>query len=106
MTYYEISKTDGGVQYYKQVDKFPNGFTSWQETHFEIARFITSYDEDNGGTIGLVAIMQGIGGLYELAEDWTDEFEQLNKDRDWDGEFYDVINEFCNLKNKPNESND
>ena len=76
---------------------FPNGFTSWAETHFEIVRFISNYDEDEGGLIGLTAVMQGIGGIYELAVEWADEFEELNKDRDdWDGEWFDKIELFCN----------
>jgi len=103
MTYYETKQAENGHNYFAIADRFPNGFTSWQETHFEIARFISSYDEDGGGLIGLTAVMQGIGGMYELAEDWTDEFEELNKNRDdWDGEFFDEIESFCNQKNKPN----
>jgi mevalonate pyrophosphate decarboxylase len=83
---------------------FPNGFTSWQETHFEIVSYISRQDED--GVVGFTALMGGTGALYELAEDWTDEFERLNQDKGWDGEFFDEIELFCNQKNKPNEGKD
>lgn len=79
---------------------FPNGFTSWAETHFEIVRFISQHELDESGTIGLIVATQGTGGLYELAEDWADEFEKMNEYGKWDGEFYDEIEAFCNLKNK------
>jgi hypothetical protein len=50
--------------------------------------------------------MGGTGAVYELAEEWTDEFEELNQDRDdWDGEWFDKIESFCNSKNKPNNTN-
>lgn len=81
---------------------FPNGFSSWQETHFEIVRAITellindSIDEKN--PIYFIFNIQGTGGLYEIAEDWTDEFEKINEGRDWDGEFFDDIETFINLK--------
>ena len=41
---------------------------------------------------------QGTGGMYELAEELTDEFEKLNADREWDGEFFDEIEEFITSK--------
>jgi hypothetical protein len=35
-----------------------------------------------------------------LANDLTDEFELLNKDREWDGEFFDEIERFLDEKFK------
>jgi hypothetical protein len=46
-----------------------------------------------------VEYSQGTGGIYELAEQWTDEFENLHLDQEWDGEFFDEIEKFCNSKN-------
>ena len=87
----------------KSTKNFPNGFTSWQETHFEIVSAInTEYSKDEPS--GLVAERhseQGHGGLYELAEELTDEFELLNKGRVWDGEFFDEIEEFLSEKLYP-----
>lgn len=41
---------------------------------------------------------KGTGGLYELAESWTDEFEKQNEGREWDGEFFDEVNSFLETK--------
>lgn len=81
--------------------KFINGFISWQETHFEVVDFITTIrvQDTLTGVIAERQESQGTGGLYELAEEWTDEFEILNKGREWDGEFFDEIEEFCKNKN-------
>lgn len=75
---------------------FPNGFASWQETHFEVVAVIAvklSKDVIPSSLAGLY-FAQGIGGMYELAEELTDKFEKLNKGREWDGEFADEIYEF------------
>lgn len=84
--------------------QFENGFASWQETHFEVVDYITSIRRADKitGLIAKVQESQGTGGLYELAEKWTNEFELLNKDRVWDGEFYDEIENFCKTKNNEN----
>lgn len=75
---------------------FPNGFTSWQETHFEVVSQI-SYISILDNPYGVVAQRleeSGTGGLYELAEELTDKFEKENEGRCWDGEFFDEIEEF------------
>jgi hypothetical protein len=84
---------------------FINGFTSWQETHFEVVDFIVTVRntlEHNNCVIWKVQEGQGTGGLWELAETWTNEFEKLNEGREWDGEFFDEIEEFCRRKNSYN----
>lgn len=47
---------------------------------------------------------QGIGGLYELARELTDEFESIHKGKNWDGNYFDEIEIFLNNK-KQIESN-
>jgi hypothetical protein len=73
---------------------------SWIETHHEIVSAIAiSLYLDEPDTIFINRREeQGTGGLYELAEELTDEFELLNKDREWDGEFFDEIEEFIQSK--------
>ncbi len=85
-----------------ETKEFINGFTSWQETHFEIVDFITTIRSADKltGVIAEVQERQGTGGLWELAETWTNEFEKINEGREWDGEFYDEIEEFCATKDK------
>jgi hypothetical protein len=76
--------------------RFPNGFASWQETHFNVVSIIAV----NLSKVFVPAslsnryLAQGIGGMYELAEELTDKFEKLNKGREWDGEFAEEIDEF------------
>lgn len=89
----------------KSQIKFPNGFTSWMETHHEVVTFIAEQRvkvsvSDN--EINETADMHGTTGLYRLAEEWTDEFEDKFNDHDWsEGEnFFDEIETFLNNKLK------
>lgn len=86
---------------------FTNGFASWQETHFEVVCEIRRiWGDDNfeyknfGGVVLERYEAQGTGGLYELAQELTDEFELLNKDREWNGEFFCEIEGFLKEKLK------
>lgn len=77
--------------------RFPNGFASWQETHYEVVSFMAL--ELQRDFVRLKVLLkrheaQGTGGMYELAEELTDKFEKMNKDRFWDGEFFDEIENF------------
>jgi hypothetical protein len=80
---------------------FPNGFSSWQETHFEIVQAITLEHIQDKRT-GLVAYRheaQGIGGLYELAEELTDEFEAIHEGETWeDMGFFETLENFIDEK--------
>ena len=77
---------------------FPNGFTSWCETHFEICANIGIALANSSpflpDRLEKVHQEKGHGGMYELAEELTDKFEEKYKDREWDGDFFDTIEEF------------
>jgi hypothetical protein len=78
---------------------FPNGFDSWQETHFDVVSNIAdAISEDGENVVTNTAETKGHGGLYELAEDWTNEFELINKGADWDGEYTDQLDTFISSK--------
>lgn len=84
-------------------EKFPNGITSYLETFYEVVnKFNLSWDSDlfcyNSDKLTFLYDNDGIGALYTYAEELTDEFELLNKDRKWNGEFFEEINEFLNNK--------
>jgi len=79
---------------------FPNGFTSWHETHFEICFYLSNTQDIEGSMANTVQTQSGRGGLYELSQALTDEFEAKHKDREWDGEFFDEIDEFLLSKNR------
>ncbi len=78
---------------------FPNGFTSWMEAHHEIVKEIHL----NGNSPLITEIMetQGTGGLFELSEALTDEFEKKYEGHIWDGEWYETIEAF--FKEKSNK---
>jgi hypothetical protein len=74
--------------------------SSWTETHFEVVSAITKSLESGPASKKILEVVeqQGTGGLYELAETLTNEFESLHADRQWDGEFYDEIAVFLKEK--------
>jgi hypothetical protein len=78
--------------------QFPNGFTSWQETHYEVVSFLTlALEREHDlfyNMLGELVSNKGIGHLYELAEGLTDMFEGLNCGREWDGEFFEELESF------------
>jgi hypothetical protein len=82
---------------------FPNGFTSWIETHHEVVSYITRQLDNNYLSMDTKVAKEyesgGTGRVYELAADWTDLFESENNGRDWDGEFFDELEEFLNKQN-------
>lgn len=86
----------------KEIKHFPSGFASWHETHFEIVSEINLelLKDTPSGVIGSTYDSQGTGGMYELAERWTDEFELIHEGRLWDGEFFDEIHKFVGIKNQ------
>lgn len=82
--------------------KFPNGFESWMETHHDVVDYIsrkTNAEDEENTEIVATQDTHGTGGIYLLAEEWTDEFETVNNGREWDGEYFDEIEEFLNKKN-------
>jgi len=90
---------EGNPEDFEQKD-YPNGFTSWNETHYEVVQSITMeitmeiVKDVPTGTVAKRHEAQGHGGLYELAEELTDKFEKLNRGKQWDGEFFDEIDKF------------
>lgn len=81
-----------------ETKSFPNDFTSWHETHFEIVKAITleMNKDEPSGVVAERHEQQGHGGLYELARELTDKFEEEFKDIEWGVtlEYYDEIDDF------------
>lgn len=78
--------------------KAVNGTDSWSETHYEVVAEIISRIDIERTIPNTIQKEQGTGGLYELASDLTDEFELKHAGRQWDGEFFDEIEEFLHKK--------
>lgn len=76
--------------------QFPNGFTSWMETHHEVVEHLTLLAYVENSKVWKRIEEQGRGGLYELAEELTDKFEAENKGKEWDGDYYEAIQDFLN----------
>ncbi len=80
--------------------KTTRDISSYLETHFEIVKHLTQTADFSGSLSNMRRESQGIGGLYELAEDLTNEFEKLHKDKFWDGDFFDIMDEFLKEKER------
>ena len=80
---------------------FVNGFQSWIETYFEVVSYIQgelSLEDECCKIVKDAMNAEGYCSLYDLAEKLTDEFEEINKGREWDGEFIEEIDVFLNEK--------
>lgn len=92
----------------EEVEKHPNGFDSWLDTFFHITDWILSnYNENwNNESILEVKMCHDIGGhkaLKHLAISWTNDFEKLYSEDTWnEHDFYDTLEEFCNVRNAVN----
>ncbi len=86
------------------MKSFINGFDSWQESHFEIISEILSNLDQEKSNVSQLYQNGGRGALYTLAENLTNQFEEENQGRAWDGEFFEEIEAFCrkNLENLDN----
>lgn len=76
------------------------GLPSYLETYFEIVDQIC-IDKDSENTLAYnIAETKGRGGLYDLAEELTNEFEEIYHQYEFDGDFLDKIEEFIANKDK------
>ena len=79
-------------------NEFVNGFDSWIETYSEISRLIRELIENENPHISKLYEEIGYGLIYELSKDYTNEFELLNKDIIWDGQWFDSVEYFIENK--------
>ena len=79
---------------------FINGFTSWHQTHFEISGWIALQlrKESPAPCVSKRYDANGTGGMYELAKELTNEFEELHAYREWDGDYFDELESFLDTK--------
>lgn len=90
----------------KTQKEFPNGFTNWIETHHDVVAEISgrlwanNFDQDEDTILGERFREQGSGGMYELAEELTDEFEEAYKGFVWGEEiaYYETLENFLDEK--------
>lgn len=85
-------------QHVELIKKMPNGFDDWQETHFEMTTHVWSTAEHKGHMAYVAQQKKGTGGLWELAENITTQFEQRYKGHTWgvdsEEEWHEAIEDF------------
>lgn len=75
------------------------GLEDYLETHFEVVEELLYQLEDmEHPNLLEMYKQQGKGGLWVLAKSITDEFEELHKDRVWDGEWMGEIQKLVHNK--------
>lgn len=95
---FSLNSIDDAVKTFKHLVstqhlKFPNGFTSWHQTHCDVVECLVSIeypmfnDDGEQSILELEKDKQGSTAVYDIAELLTDEFEQLIKGVKWDEEF-------------------
>lgn len=70
---------------------------SWIETHHEIVAAVTRMIDIDSGTPRVVEEIygnQGTGGIYDLCVLLTNQFETEFTGRDWDGEYFEELENF------------
>jgi hypothetical protein len=80
------------------IPDFPNGFESWQKTHFEVVEvlvFMRSLTEENQPKRFSEAIDRSASDqMYHLALELTNKYEEQNKGKERKRTLFDEIEEF------------
>ena len=79
-------------------DRHTYYLTDWKETHFKVVEAITlelehAFKGNYENQITKIRA-QGMGAVWERAEELTDEFERMYENKAWDGEWLDTITKF------------
>lgn len=79
---------------------FPNGFDSWQETHYEMVRYCLENEDNEDSFAHRHNDKYGRGGMYELARELTFKFEHENKGIVWgiDKEYDETLDLFLSIE--------
>lgn len=79
-----------------ETKTFPNGFDNQHETHFEVVTEINLQIIENRPCKRIYETLEkiGHGGLYELAKELTDKFEEKHKGVEWNGDWFDAVQDF------------
>lgn len=77
-------------------------FIDYLETHYEIVAHLTQTEETPGTLANIARETRGIGGLYELAKELTDEFTERTAGTLWgcsdDTDYFDTLAQFIHEK--------
>lgn len=74
---------------------FPNGFESWYETYFQAVEDVKERSQVEGSNAWQVSQEEGSAGLWLLAKELTDTFEEKYRGHSWEnGTYYETIDQF------------
>jgi len=78
----------------EEIERNPD----YLETFYEVVAYF--YSDPNNECLELVEHEKGRGGMWELAESLTDEFQELHKDTNWGEEldWHDTLDQFLTEK--------
>lgn len=83
---------------------FPNGFDSWQKTHFEVVEalcYLRDIEEPSQHKSFTEMLNRSASeALYQLAKELTDKFEETTRDQPRDRTLFEEIEEFVALEVK------
>ncbi len=83
------------------IHEFPNGFQSWLETYFEASTYICKTYKKRRTKAYLIFQTQGQPGLYTLAMEFADKFEEKYAGAEWETVlFMNTLQQFLALHNK------
>lgn len=80
------------------VPVFPNGFESWQKTHFEVVEVLCYFrdleQEKQPKSFAEMIDRSGTDSLYRIAKELTDKFESEHPSLSADTNLFDEIEDF------------
>ena len=86
---------------------FPIDFDSWQQTHFGIVEHLVDLSrlkpKEQPHFFKTLYTRFGKSVCHQIAKDWTDEFENKNKNRYWENDFEEEVKKFVQQKMKDEE---
>ena len=111
---WDINTDDGYIRFIevgedvKPEREFPNGFESWAETHHIVTETIVEMEikEIPSKLIDDRREEEGMGGIWQLSIELTDEFEKKYKGVEWEGtgeigtDYFETIEAFLDEKLK------
>jgi hypothetical protein len=97
-----VSSILNQLAYNKSKSILKHGFRDWAETHHEMVCTMHALITNDTMPTRLLDIIddEGMGGLYALGIDLTNEFCNTYENKEWNGDWVDTIIEFVNAKLK------
>lgn len=86
---------------HSDMKKLDRNAPDWAETLYQITVELHDVEKGNEKSLHPLRMAGGDNALMQFAIDLTDDFERVNKDREWDGEWREVVFSFVGMRVKP-----